>query len=54
MKDLGVDNIKMELKEIGWEGRGLNSFGSKYRPAAGRYKHFNLRFPRKAWNFLAS
>jgi hypothetical protein len=35
------DNIKMDLNEIGYEGCGLDSFSSEYRPVAGSCEHNN-------------
>jgi hypothetical protein len=35
------DSIKMDLNEIGYEGSGLGSFGSEYRPVAGSSEHDN-------------
>ena len=35
---IGEDNIKLDLQEVGCEGRGLNRSGSGYGQLAGTFK----------------
>jgi hypothetical protein len=39
-EDVGVDDIKMDLREIGWSC-GLDSSGSEKGPVAGSCEHVN-------------